>query len=105
MYFDDLGKVRHEDGTYAIDEEAAEFIWGVKSGNEFVTPVIVEHLNIFRKFHEPFGISLSESKEDWLILLDQDPEMNDEFKWGNLAGSVSIKEVGSFRSWLTEGKG
>ena len=61
-------------------------------------------LAIWREFHEPLGITLAESKSDWLELLNEDPEMVLDRNWGDLAGRVRAEEIVEFRAWLTEGE-
>lgn len=62
--------------------------------------VIKEHQEIWEDFHRPVGITLEESKADWLEMLIEDPEMKDIPCWGLLAGTVSSGEIEEFRSWL-----
>lgn len=62
--------------------------------------LIQEHQAIWTEFHEPLGISLSDSKYDWFTLLREDPEMEDPWCWGDLAGTTTESERQAFRAWL-----
>lgn len=66
--------------------------------------MIREHEAIWTEFHRPVGITLAESKSDWLDLLREDPTMSDSISWGwDLAGSTTEAERRAFEAWLTEG--
>ena len=69
--------------------------------------IIEEHVAIWREFHEPFGITLSESKADWLELLAQDPGMRDEISWGVdlVREHFTLKDISDFEGWLKESEG
>lgn len=40
--------------------------------------LIESHIEIWEKYHKPIGITLAESKKDWLTMYDEDPEMLSE---------------------------
>lgn len=62
--------------------------------------IIRESIDIWHKYHEPLGITLPESKRDWLDLLNGDPKMEERLNWADLAGTVSAGEIVEFRGWL-----
>lgn len=62
--------------------------------------VIEEYRNIWAEFHNPFGITLRESKNDWLELLADDPTMQLEMNWGDLARKVSPESIFEFKKWM-----
>lgn len=62
--------------------------------------IVEEHRSIWSEFHAPVGISLAESKADWLELLDTDPEMQFQGNWGDLARMCKPYEIREFREWL-----
>ena len=62
--------------------------------------LIDEHLAIWREFHEPSGITLAESKRDWLDLLNDDPQMLVSTNWGECANAHDAQEIAAFREWL-----
>lgn len=65
--------------------------------------LIREHEAIWTEFHKPSGITLAESKSDWLDLLRDDPTMSDDEFWGrDTAGSTTESERRAFEAWLTE---
>ena len=61
-----------------------------------------EHQVIWREFHAPAGVTLGESKRDWLDLLRDDPEMADPANWGALAGTTTERERSEFETWLLD---
>lgn len=62
--------------------------------------LIEEHRAIWRDYHESDGISLAESKADWLNLLREDPNMAHSANWGDLAGNTTEAERSRFKTWL-----
>ena len=60
--------------------------------------LIEHHLNIWRRYHK--GLSLESSKEDWLDLLEEDPNMIEDRNWGDAKGAP-LTEVARFKAWLT----
>lgn len=63
--------------------------------------LIVGHSTIWRKHHKPEGITLAESKADWLYLLELDPLMADASNWSEFTGAPP-EAVAVFKEWLTE---
>ena len=63
--------------------------------------VIDEHEAIWLEFHLPSGITLAQSKADWLALLDDDPHMTLRTYWGDLAGTTTQTERDVFKVWLS----
>lgn len=63
--------------------------------------LIAGHLTIWREHHRPEGITLAESKADWLYLLEGDPLMVDGSNWGDFTGAAP-EAVAEFRSWLED---
>lgn len=62
--------------------------------------VIEEHRNIWAEFHNPSGITLRESKNDWLELLADDPTMHLGMNWAEFAGTVSAESISEFKKWM-----
>lgn len=67
-----------------------------------VDRLIDEHSAIWRKVHASHGITLAESKADWLGLLQADPGMDDPINWGDLAGTTTPDGRDQFKAWLEE---
>lgn len=79
---------------------SSEEVAAVESTVAPVNPIQV-HTDIWEKYHKPHGITLAESKADWLEMLNQDPTMKQILSWGDsLAGRVTPAGIAAFRIWL-----
>lgn len=62
--------------------------------------LIEESRSIWREFHGSFGITLRESKDDWLELLREDPEMTNPFNWGPDFCGETPEVIAEFKEWM-----
>ena len=104
LVWDDLGRLN----SFGLGQEYAVRLIrqiAARITHSHATPPVAEwidliehHLNIWRRYHK--GLSLESSKEDWLELLEEDPNMIEDRNWGDAKGAP-LTEVARFKAWLT----